>query len=254
MSNEAVEEFEEFLRYLRSMVVSFLILFSSMTIALAVYREPLYFVFSLATRGLGTVVIAGKALAPLVSFIYVVLLYSFIAWIPFATIITYRYVKPAIMYEHELRLLRTYSIAIPLVMIASLFLALYVFYPAFIRISVMFAELVGVEPMYTVDSITSLFVASLILTAVTLVEPLALHTAMQFSEKIRGAIVGSNIRDRALVYAGLYWLYAILTPGDTVFATLLYMAILVMGTELVIAYWKHKRKNKLLSQNNKQLH
>jgi len=254
MTNEQLEEIEAFLQYLRRIALSFLLVFSLTIAVLVVYREPLYIVFKLATSGLGTVVIAGKALAPLVAFIYVALLYSFIVWIPIATIITYRYVKPAVIYDYELKLLRMYSIVIPLVTLASLVLALYVFYPAFIRISVVFAELVGVEPMYTVDSITALFVASLVLTAVTLVEPLALHTAMQFSEKIRGAIVGSNIRDRALVYAGLYWLYAILTPGDTVFATLLYMAILVMGTELVIAYWKRRRKNKLLSQNNKQLH
>lgn len=239
------EAVEELLRLVSRLGLSFAAVFASCTAVLAVWRAPLQLVYSAAVERLGAEVISGGVSSPLAAFLYVSLLYSFVVWVPVASVIAYRWLTdpedPALIYPGERRVAAAYLLAVNAVCLASLPLAATVFYPAFIRVGTALAALVGASPVFTVDAVTATFVMSYVLTAATLSTGLVLDTAIRFFPPAR-KILRSSYRDRALWYAPLYFLLAALTPGDAVYSTLLYFAISVASVELVIRMHRRRRR------------
>jgi hypothetical protein len=86
----------------------------------------------------------------------------------------------------------------------------------------------------TVGEAVTLLVASFILTFVTLSAPLVLYTVARLSPEFRRRLASLEPGHRAVAYTIAYALYATVTPGDTLVATLLYTALLVALVELTL--------------------
>ena len=209
------------------------------------WREPLYAVYRLVSETTGMEIISGGVMAPLTSFISVAVLYTTVLWTPIASVIVYRwctYPEDPVLEPHEKPLFIAYLLAINAAVVLSLPAALFIFYPAFVRFGTMFAELLGSRPVITVDSATTTFVASYMLTVLVASSAIVLDALMRFLPFVRSRVLRTSFRDRAPWYTPLYFLIAIATPGDVIVATLLYFAMLVIGIETVIALHRRKKE------------
>ena len=229
------KELVELAKYLRKVVITWLVVFSFFLILPLVYRKHLDLVFSLALKPLGTELIAGTVLGPLTAYILISLTYSIIFSSPAIIYLTYDYLKPA-LYESERRVVKTYFIIFGIVILLAFPFSSYIVYPAFIRFSVLVAELLKVKQAYLISSIIETFTIAYVLTVVTLLIPPTLHIILKYEVEPFYSIVADIIKERSryFLYVGLYFIFAILTPGDVVFITAIYTGIVCLGSEVVI--------------------
>jgi len=237
------EELFAFLKYLRYMVISFLVLFFIVIVFVMVlcgYARR--FIFSLDSY-VDVEVITGTVLAPFIALLNLALFFTFVFYVPVGTVISLWYVWPALENPGEKRLAIAYSIAINLVALASIPLTLYFTFPIFINIGVVFSELLGIEPVITINSLVQTLCYGYLLNIMVFLTPIILDAVVRFNFfGLRNTILKSKARDRAIFYVVMYWVFALITPGDIIIATLLYTGVFIALIETVLAI--HRRKTK----------
>lgn len=158
--------------------------------------------------------------------------------------LVYRWLEPA-LYPNEQGIAKAlivgFSTAASLCPLATTFLV----YPRILYMARLFAESVGVEPVYTVSDLCSLYIACLILTYLLEVYPVALHVwlSTEVGYELFRAFLGSW-DSRKWIYIGFYAAVAALTPGDTVVTAILATAYITATTEVILLHHMRKRRRR----------